>query len=97
MQVDKIVGISAPEDFVDRLEAMAAAHHERLQVDVIRAYYFGARFLVEMEVVMPSDMSVKESHDIALVLQHKVSLHLRCLWCSLTCWRDSLPMTGHDS
>ena len=72
--MNKIVGISAPADFVDRLGAMAAAHHERLRVDVIRAYYFGARFLVEMEVVMPSAMSVKESHDIALSLQHKVKL-----------------------
>ena len=117
------MGISAPEEFIDRLETMAAVHHERLQVDVIRAYYFGARFLVEMEVVrlpgdratwlerqllpalvalgiwsahlrlatryispegtsamsawlqvMPHNMSVKDSHDIALLLQHKVAL-----------------------
>jgi divalent metal cation (Fe/Co/Zn/Cd) transporter len=27
---------------------------------------------VQMEVVMPSKMTVRESHDIALVLQHKV-------------------------
>ena len=74
MQVDKIVGISAPEDFIDRLESMAAVHHERLSVDVIRAYYFGARFLVEVEVVMPADMSVRDSHDIALILQHKARM-----------------------
>ncbi len=29
-------------------------------------------WLLQMEVVMPSRMTVKESHDIALVLQHKV-------------------------
>ena len=28
--------------------------------------------LMQMEVVMPSRMTVKDSHDIALVLQHKV-------------------------
>ena len=84
-QVDKIVGISAPADFIDRLESMAAVHHERLSVDVIRAYYFGARFLVEVEVVMPADMSVKDSHDIALTLQHRV---LAC--CRIAC--SMIPM-----
>ena len=38
----------------------------------VRAYHFGARFIVEMEVVMPAEMTVRESHDIALQLQHKV-------------------------
>ena len=27
---------------------------------------------VELEIMLPEDMSVKESHDIALMLQHKV-------------------------
>ena len=35
-------------------------------------YHFGARYVVEMEIVMPGDMTVAESHDIALELQHKV-------------------------
>lgn len=35
-------------------------------------YHFGARYIVEMEVVMPGGMTVAESHDIALALQHKV-------------------------
>lgn len=37
-----------------------------------RAYHFGPRFHIEMEVVLPQAMSVRESHDIALALQHKV-------------------------
>lgn len=72
VQVDKIVGRGAPEDFVEKLEELANAHHDDLEVDVIRAYFFGARFIVEMEVVMPEGMTVRESHDIALVLQHKL-------------------------
>lgn len=27
---------------------------------------------VEMEIVLPGDMTVRESHDIALALQHKI-------------------------
>ena len=30
------------------------------------------RYIVEMEVVLPAEMTVKESHDISLELQHKV-------------------------
>lgn len=30
------------------------------------------RYIVEMEVVLPADMSVQDSHDISLDLQHKV-------------------------
>lgn len=32
----------------------------------------GPRFNVEMEVVLPPNMTVRESHDIALALQHKI-------------------------
>ena len=31
------------------------------------------RYIVEMEVVLPADMSVRDSHDISLDLQHKVT------------------------
>ena len=31
---------------------------------------------VELEIMLPEDMSVKESHDIALMLQHKVIIVL---------------------
>ncbi|KAK9861934.1 hypothetical protein WJX84_004692 [Apatococcus fuscideae] len=71
-QVDKLVGRAAPEEFVGELEMLASTHHDELEIDVIRAYHFGPRFIVEMEVVMPEGMTVRASHDIALILQHKV-------------------------
>ncbi|KAL3131022.1 Photosystem II protein D1 [Trebouxia sp. C0009 RCD-2024] len=71
-QVDKILGKTAPPDFIDRLRDLALKHHDLISVDVIRAYHFGQRFLVELEIMLPEEMSVKESHDIALMLQHKV-------------------------
>lgn len=30
------------------------------------------RYNVEMEIVLPSEMTVMESHDISLALQHKI-------------------------
>ena len=46
-QGNKIVGLGAPVEFVTTLEELANAHHANMQVDVIRAYHFGARFIVE--------------------------------------------------
>lgn len=125
-QVLKIVGQAAPEAFTCQVQALAAAHHPSLEVDVVRwaaqlrgcvcgwlsgytpslralphvwlqywravpppaplaqrtlpsctvhmrrCYHFGPRYNVEMEVVLPGSMTVAESHDIALELQHKV-------------------------
>jgi cation diffusion facilitator family transporter len=71
-QVKKIVGHTAPQDFIDQVEDIARLHDSRLAVDVTRAYHFGARYNVEMEVVLPGSMTVMESHDIALALQHKI-------------------------
>ena len=31
---------------------------------------------VELEIMLPEEMSVKESHDIALMLQHKVPVRM---------------------
>lgn len=71
-QVKKIVGYSAPPEFVKQIEDLAHAHHGNLTVDCTRAYHFGSRYNVEMEIILPGDMTVTESHDIALELQHKI-------------------------
>ena len=72
-QLDKLVGHSAPEEFLEEVGEMAANHHEGMEVDVVRAYHFGERYTVEVEVILPGDMTVRSSHDIALDLQHKVN------------------------
>lgn len=50
LQIDKIVGRGAPRELVDQLMRVASAHHEKLEVDCLRAYHFGSRFMVEAEV-----------------------------------------------
>eukprot|EP00951_Prasinocladus_malaysianus_P021305 scaffold175758_cov38-Prasinocladus_malaysianus.AAC.1 len=71
-QLDKLVGHSAPDEFLDEVGEMAKNHWEGMEVDVVRAYHFGERYTVEVEVILPGNMTVMESHDIALDLQHKV-------------------------
>lgn len=66
------MGGSAPDEFKGKVRSLADEHHDALNVDSVKAYHFGSRFNVEMEVILPADMTVEESHDIAVDLQHKV-------------------------
>ena len=102
-----MVGRGAPEDFVQNLEELAKAHHEEMTLDRIRAYYFGQRFIVEMEVVLPSAMTVRESHDIAMILQHKVrnwpsctaqaqSAYVECCFAQSCCLLCTAVTTSND-
>jgi hypothetical protein len=45
------------------------------------------RYIVEMEVVLPADMTVKDSHDISLELQHKVGHTVRRYKSSVPCFQ----------
>lgn len=49
LQVLKIVGVAAPEVFVQQVERLAEEFDSAIQVDVTRAYHFGSRYNVEME------------------------------------------------
>lgn len=37
-----------------------------------RAYYFGSRLLVEVDIVLPEDITLKEAHDIGESLQNQI-------------------------
>ena len=69
---EMLVGRAADETFVDKIKHISNNFHESLVLDIVRAYHFGTRFLVELEVVLPRDMPVHEAHDISLSLQQKV-------------------------
>ncbi len=42
------MGKGAPTEFIEQLEDLVNTHHPKVEVDVIRAYHFGARFIVEV-------------------------------------------------
>ena len=51
---------------------MAETHDPAASLDQIRAYHFGPRFLVEVEIVMAAETPLRDSHDVGIVLQHKI-------------------------
>eukprot|EP00966_Prymnesium_polylepis_P073247 1700785-Prymnesium_polylepis.2 len=67
-----IVGRVADPKFLEIVREIAETHDPSCQLDLIRAYHFGPRFLVELEVVMDEHTPLRESHDAGLMLQHKI-------------------------
>lgn len=71
-QVERLVGLQAEQEFIDQIRTLGDVHHPMMKTDIVRAYHFGNNYLVEMEVILPEDMCVREAHDISLSLQNKV-------------------------
>jgi cation diffusion facilitator family transporter len=71
-QIEQLTGKSAPEDFIEELMAIASSFDDRIELDVCRAYHFGPKFLVELEVVMPRETLLFESHDLGMELQYEI-------------------------
>lgn len=71
-QIEQLTGKSAPDELIDELHALASNFDNRMIVDVVRAYHFGPKFLVELEVVLPKDTLLFESHDLGMELQYEI-------------------------
>jgi len=71
-QIEQLTGKSAPDEFIDELYVLASNFDSRMIVDVVRAYHFGPKFLVELEVVLPKDTLLFESHDLGMELQYEI-------------------------
>lgn len=71
--VSSLVGKTAPPDYLQKLTYLCWNHHSAIRhIDTVRAYTFGCNYFVEVDIVLPSDMSVQESHDIGEALQEKL-------------------------
>ena len=72
-QTDMVVGKRADEAFLDTIREMAETHDpDVVGVDSVKAYHFGPRFLVELEIVMSPQACLVETHDVGIMLQHKI-------------------------
>ena len=72
-QLQFLTGRGASPFLLQQLTYIAANHDNRIKfVDTVRAYHFGVRFLVEVDIVLPQDMPLQQSHDIGESLQHRL-------------------------
>jgi divalent metal cation (Fe/Co/Zn/Cd) transporter len=42
------------------------------KIDTVRAFHFGTSYFVEIDIVLPENMPLKEAHDIGEELQKKI-------------------------
>jgi cation diffusion facilitator family transporter len=71
-QIEHLTGRSAPDEFIQEIIDMANDFDERITVDIVRAYHFGPKFLVEIEIVMNATTLLFESHDLGMDLQYEI-------------------------
>ncbi|XP_020579611.1 metal tolerance protein 5 [Phalaenopsis equestris] len=73
--VNSLVGKTAAPEFLQKLTYLCWNHHKAIRhIDTVRAYTFGSRYFVEVDIVLPSDMPLREAHDIGEALQEKLEL-----------------------
>ncbi|KQK05871.1 metal tolerance protein 5 [Brachypodium distachyon] len=71
--VHSLVGQSASPEFLQKLTYLCWNHHEAVRhIDTVRAYTFGSHYFVEVDIVLPRDMPLRDAHDIGEALQEKL-------------------------
>lgn len=71
-QIEQLTGKTAPPDLIEEYILLSENFDGRLQVDTCRAYHFGPKFLVELEIVMCEHTLLRESHDLGMDLQYEI-------------------------
>ncbi|EFC35750.1 predicted protein [Naegleria gruberi] len=71
--ITKLVGLTADKEYIQKLTFMALNHSPLItQVDSVMAYYSGANMIVEIDVVLPKETPLLDSHDVGESLQKKI-------------------------
>lgn len=72
-QIKMLTGHTARPDFLSKLTWVAMNHDPSIRhIDTVRAFHFGNNFLVELDIVLPENMSLRVAHDIGESLQQKL-------------------------
>ncbi|KAL5015134.1 hypothetical protein ScPMuIL_009404 [Solemya velum] len=73
VQIKVLTGYTANPDFLSKITWTCVNHHREIKyVDTVRAFHFGNNFLVEVDIVLPEEMTLKEAHNIGEPLQQKI-------------------------
>lgn len=68
-----LIGVAADHEIRGLITYVSMTHSERItHIDTVRAYHSGPRIIVEVDIVMPEDATLRETHDVAESLQIKL-------------------------
>ncbi|XP_012945374.1 metal tolerance protein 9 [Aplysia californica] len=72
-QLRMITGYTADPGFLSQLTWIALNHSPQIQcLDTVRAFHFGSKFLVEVDIVLHADTRLVDSHNVGESLQQKL-------------------------
>ncbi|XP_021834035.1 metal tolerance protein 10-like [Prunus avium] len=68
-----LIGKTAPAEYLAKLTYLIWNHDKEIQhIETVRAYTFGGNYFVEVDIVLPGDMSLSHAHNIGETLQEKL-------------------------
>ncbi|KAK3725530.1 hypothetical protein LTR37_000500 [Vermiconidia calcicola] len=68
-----LIGVSADTSFLQHITYISMTHSPLIRsLDTVRAWHSGPRRIVEVDIVMDQDRTLKETHDVAEELQMKL-------------------------
>jgi divalent metal cation (Fe/Co/Zn/Cd) transporter len=79
-QVNMLVGVKASEEFLSSVGELAGRVHGA-ELDLVRAYHFGPKCLVEVKLIMEPSTTLKDSRNVSIALQHQIELLEDCERC----------------
>jgi divalent metal cation (Fe/Co/Zn/Cd) transporter len=67
------VGVTADSNMLNLITYISMTHNAKIQaVDTVRAYHSGPQLIIEVDVVMDQNETLRTCHDIAEDLQMKL-------------------------
>ncbi|CAB4307357.1 unnamed protein product [Prunus armeniaca] len=68
-----LIGKTAPAEYLAKLTYLIWNHDKEIKhIETVRAYTFGGNYFVEVDIVLPGDMSLSHAHNIGETLQEKL-------------------------
>ncbi|KAJ0100576.1 hypothetical protein Patl1_20782 [Pistacia atlantica] len=68
-----LIARTASAEFKAKLTYLIWNHHEDIShIETVRAYTFGSNYFVEVDIVLPGEMTLHEAHNIGETLQEKL-------------------------
>ncbi|CAF0899158.1 unnamed protein product [Didymodactylos carnosus] len=72
-QIKHLSGYTAKPEFLQQVTWLTLQHSPLItKIDTVRAFHFGTSFLVEVDIILPEIMTLKEAHTIGASLQKKL-------------------------
>ncbi|CAF1033409.1 unnamed protein product [Didymodactylos carnosus] len=73
LHIRNLTGYTAHPKFLQQITWLAFNHSPLItKIDAVRAYHFGNHYLVEVDIILPKNMFVKDAVEIETTLQKKI-------------------------